>query len=360
MDIALIIGDLGAGGSQRVLSNLANAWTRSGRKVCLITMESVEHDFYPLDPAVQRVSIGGLGNSTHILSAIFANFRRISTIRKAIRETGAPVVVSFLGATNILTILATIGLRLRVVISERNDPKCQSLGRAWDILRFLLYRFADMVTANSHGNIESLTAYVPKRKLAYVPNLLVVPPKDESVSFDRKTIIASGRLSPVKAYDVLLDAFARIAPQNPDWQLVIIGDGPERESLIERTHRLGLMDHVFFKGRVDNPFSYYWAGEIFAHPSRFEGYPNALIEAMACGLAPIVSDASPGPLELVDGKTTGLIAPVNDIEAFADLLLRLIQNPELREQIGIAARERVAEFDPVNALPVWNRVVGLE
>ncbi len=359
-DIVLAIGDMGSGGAQRVLSNLANAWTRAGRNICLITMESADRDFYPLDPGVQRVSIGGLGVSHNPISAIKANLSRLSGLRNAISQTGAPIAVTFLGSTNILVILATIGLGIRVVISERSDPKRQSLGRVWDVLRRVLYRFAHRITANSHGTIETLSAFVPKRKLAYVPNLLVLPTEESTVTFERQTIIASGRLDPLKAYDVLLDAFARIAQEAPDWQLVFLGDGPAKSALCEQAQRLGIADRSVFVGQVDNPFSYYRAADVFAHPSRYEGFPNALIEAMACGLPPIVSDASPGPLELVDAGRTGFVFPVDHSDELAEALFNLIKDASLRQRIGAAAMQRVSEFDPANALPVWDRVIGTD
>ncbi|HPO09948.1 MAG TPA: glycosyltransferase [bacterium] len=229
--VALVISDLGRGGTQRVLTNLANSWSQSGVEVSVITFQTRDRDFFQLHPSVQRIEIGGVSESKNLISAFRSNLNRIRAIREAIRSTGAPIVVGFIGATNILVIVACIGLGIRVVISERNDPKVQSIGRIWDFFRWAFYRFADVVTANSHGAVESLARYVPRRKLAYVPNILVIPPESEPFSFACPTLLAVGCLHRQKAFDILLESFALICGQITDWQLAFVGDGPEKEAL---------------------------------------------------------------------------------------------------------------------------------
>lgn len=358
-DVALVISDLGRGGTQRVLTNLANLWSQSGVEVSVITLQRRDQDFFQLSPSVQRIEIGNVSESKSIFSAVQRNFSRIRAIREAVRSTGAPVVVGFIGATNILTIAACIGLKVRVVISERNDPRAQSIGRIWDFLRWAFYRFADVVTANSHGAVNSLARYVPKRKLAYVPNILVIPPESEPFSFACPTILSVGCFHRQKAFDVLLESFAMICAQITDWQLAFVGDGPEKETLREQVRRLGIDERVQWLGAKEDPFPYYRAAEIFALPSRYEGTPNVLLEAMACGLPVVVSDGSPGPLEWVEDGISGKVVPVENAQALADALLDLIRAPAVRKQLGQAAKSRVAECAPENAVRVWESVVGL-
>ncbi|HOE10291.1 MAG TPA: glycosyltransferase family 4 protein [bacterium] len=358
-DVALVISDLGRGGTQRVLTNLANYWSQSGIEVTVITLQKRDRDFFQLSPSVRRIEIGGVSESKSIFSAVQSNLNQIRAIREAIRSTGAPVVVGFIGATNILVIAACIGLRIRVVISERNDPKVQSIGRIWDFLRWAFYRFADVVTANSHGAVNSLARYVPKRKLAYIPNILVIPPESEPFTFARPTILAVGCLHRQKAFDILLESFAMICAQITDWQLAFVGDGPENEALHKQARSLGIGEQVQWLGAKEDPFPYYRAAEIFALPSRYEGTPNALLEAMACGLPAVVSDGSPGLLEWVEDGISGKVVPVENAQGLANALLDLIRDPALRKQLGQAAKLRVAECTPENAVRVWEDVVGL-
>ncbi|MFB3785614.1 MAG: glycosyltransferase family 4 protein [bacterium] len=359
-DIALIISTLGAGGAQRVLTNLANTWTRQGRRICVITLAGGDRSFYALDPAVRHLVAGGLGESRNLLKAVSANLRRIRGLRRALRESGAPLVVSFVGTTNVLTILACRGMKRRVVISERSDPARESLGKAWNFLRRITYRFADRITANSHGALDTLAHFVPRAKLAYVPNLLTLPETSGKAIPLQNLILAVGSLRPDKGHDILLYALAKVRDEFPEWKLALVGEGPWRAHLENLARRLGIADPVIFYGQREDVFSFYSTARIFVLPSRREGMPNALLEAMCCGLPCVVSDASPGPLEYIVPEQTGLVVPVEDHLALADALRRLMADEALRLQLGQKARERVEEFTPARALPVWEDVLGLK
>ncbi len=358
-EVIFVIGDLKSGGAQRVLTTLANTWAGKNRRICVITLAGPEQDFFTLHPAVHRIVVGGTQVSSNPLTAVLSNLRRILNIRKAIKKAGAPVVVGFVGSTNILVILASIGLKKRVVISERNDPARQSLGRFWDWMRRLTYRFADVVTANTRGALDTLSSFVPKQKLALVPNMLMIPEKGGTSLPKRKSILAVGRLSHQKAYDVVLVAFAKIHLSFPEWRLEIIGEGELKESLEKQAKRLKIATSIIWHGRQNDPFSFYRATEIFVLASRYEGMPNAMLEAMACGMPVVVTNASPGPLEYVTHDKTGLVVPVEDSDALADALLELMHDPELRDRFGRAGKVRVAECDIENVLPVWEKVLNL-
>ncbi len=355
----MVIADLSAGGAQRVFSQLANAWADRGRRVCVITLSSADQDFFPLSSQVQRISIGGQADSPGIVGAIGANFARIRHLRAAIRKTGAPRVLSFVGAMNVLTVLATRGLGRSVIISERNDPARQSLGRLWNFLRKRTYRLADVVTANSAGAIETLANWVPPAKLALVPNPLAPPSSAAAADLPEPAILNIGRLAPQKAQDVLLEAFARTSQKTPDWRLVLIGTGELEGALRRQAERLGIADKVLFEGLTDDPFRYYRAAEIFALPSYFEGTPNTLLEAMSSGLACVVSDASRGPLDYVQHDLSGLVVPAGDAESLAQALTRLALDAGLRRRLGAAAKSRTTGLAIDDVLPVWDAVLKL-
>jgi len=358
-DIAFVISHLGSGGAQRVLVTLANSWVRKRRKVSVITFAERDQDFFALDPAVKRIVIGDAGTSRSLPGRLIQNIRRIIALRKALQKADAKIIMSFIAATNVLVILAAFGLSSRVIISERNDPARQSFGWIWDSLRRLLYRYADLATANSQGAVETMRAYVPGQKLAVVPSPLVVPSRIILREKTRSTILTVGRLTHQKACDVLLEAFARISSHAPDWRLAIVGDGDLAGTLRTQAHELGISDYVDWHGRVRDPFLYYTAADIFVLVSRYEGIPNALLEAMGCGLPVIVSDASPGPLEYVKHGITGLVVPVDNAPALLIALEWLINNPQLRCQLGEAARARVAECKLPTVLVIWEEVLGL-
>lgn len=357
-ELAFIISDLGSGGAQRVLTTLANTWATQKRRICVITLADESRDFFPLHPSIRRFIAGGIRDSRNPLDALRMNFDRIRNLRRCIRQSGAPIVVSFVGTTNILAILASFGLGIRLIVSERNDPARQSLGRTWDWLRRRCYRYADRVTANSRGVLDTLSKFVPVCKLAFVPNPLVIPPEVRNGQARPLTILAVGRLHRQKAYDILLPAFARATAGREEWQLKIVGEGMLRDSLGKLAADLGIEQRIVWLGNADNVFSFYRNADLFVLASRHEGMPNALLEAMACGLPAIVSNASPGPLELVENGINGLVVPVEDVSALANAIQRLMDDSELRQRLGNNAMNRVAECEIGHAIRVWEQTIG--
>jgi glycosyltransferase involved in cell wall biosynthesis len=219
-------------------------------------------------------------------------------------------------------------------------------------MRKITYPWADLVTANTQGALTAMEAFVPRSNLAFLPNPLNFHDEGPTVNFAAPTFITVTRLVPQKALDVLLKAAARAFDSLPNWRLTVVGEGPLRDELKELAEKLGVAPRVDWLGYVDEPMAYLRAAKVFMLTSRFEGSPNALLEAMACGLPPIVSDASPGPLELV-GDQAGLIVPVGDVSATADAMIRLGQDEQLRGRLGTAARERTRMHKLNNAMRVW-------
>lgn len=351
-DVALVIADLGGGGAQRVLTTLANRWAAAGRRVAVITFSHPDSDSFALNNGVTRISLG----ARHSRSPIGANLSRVRALRRALKASSAPTVLAFVGATNVLAVAANIGLGKRLLISERNDPALQSLGRAWDLLRRLAYARAAVVTANSRSAIESLARFVPRQKLVFVPNPLVAPatlPERRRENL----ILNVGRLAPQKAQDVLLAAFALLVRDAPGWRLVILGDGPERPALALRARALGVEQLVDFPGYSD-PWPYYARASVFALPSHFEGTPNALLEAMSMGVPAVVTDASGGPLEVVSNGVSGIVVPPGDPTALAAALKALVSDSSLRERMGEAAVRSVRPATDGSALRIWDDLLG--
>lgn len=364
-DILMVVSHLGAGGTQRVVTTLANSWCECGYRVGIVIRQlEIESAFY-LDPRVERVRLPDKLSSRRLLYLItaFKVVRWALLFRALVKDSGSPVVVSFIRSTNVCAILACLRLRgVRIIVSERNDPERQNLGRSaafWNGLSRLLYRHADVVTANNRGALSAMEAYVPRGKLAFAPNPLPVPTTQTTASFPAPTVLAVGRLVTQKGYDVLLAAFAKVAREAPAWQLHILGAGPLQAELDEQAHQLGVHERVIWAGHVSDPFPCYRSADVFVMSSRYEGTPNALLEAMICGLAVIVTDASPGPLELVEDGVTGLVVPVDNAAALASAVLRLIRDSDLRNRLGAKAQARVNEFQPEQAIAIWSKIVGL-
>jgi len=358
--IALVVAHLGCGGTQRVVSVVANEWAAAGRDVTVVTLTRSPENFFALHPRVRRIIIDQVQGTSTPHTGLFANLHRVFALRRALRSIDAPFLMSFIAPTNVLLVLAAIGLGRRTVISERNNPRQQSFGPVWDGLRRWTYRWADVVTANSREALEALQKYVPDRKLAFLPNPIVLPTDDSTRPHRHPTVLSVGRLSSQKAHDVLIDAFAQLVEEQPSWRLVILGEGPERHTLERKIEELGIKNYVDLAGTVNDPSDAYRSADIFALASRHEGTPNALLEAMAYGLPPIVSNRGAGALELVADGDCGLVVAADDSAALQRALHRLMNEPSARCRLGKAAQARVANECLDRVLPIWDEVLGLQ
>ena len=406
-DVVMVLPDLAAGGSQRVATILLNTWRREGVSATLVTVLNYPPDAHRLAEGIERVRLSDVQGQARLTSArtgskpfvwlarragryaarIFAlagldlralvaraacslvgperylaafhpyAAREIRDLRRCLRETRPRVVISFLGSTNVTAVLAARPLGLPVVISERNDPAIETLDDPWQYLRARCYRWADVVTANSRGVLRTMKVFVPESKLAYVPNPVRAHHGGPDPASRNPVILGVGRLVPQKAFDILLQAFAAGGRRLAGWSVEILGEGPLREELERLAEELGVRHRVVFHGYVDDPHAYYPRAGIFALPSRYEGMPNSLLEAMAAGLPVIVSDASPGPLEEVTDGTHGLVVPVDDAAALTAALTKLAGDAGMRGAMGEACRTRSAEHALEHTLSVWQEVV---
>jgi glycosyltransferase involved in cell wall biosynthesis len=173
-----------------------------------------------------------------------------------------------------------------------------------------------------------------------------------------RLVLAIGRLEPQKGFDVLLRAFSTMSARHPDWRLAILGEGSSRAPLEALARELGIAARVVLPGRTPDPRPFLQSAAIFVLSSRFEGFPNALAEAMASGVAVIATDCPTGPRELVQPDASGLLVPTDDVAGMADALERLAADPGLRHRLGEAAREAVRRYHPETVLREWDRLLA--
>ncbi len=289
---------------------------------------------------------------------------RLHSLKALIEQERPQRLLSMLTRTNILCSLATWDLPIHLVVSERNDPALQRLDPVWSLLRRLCYRRADVVTANTEGVLQSLQAMGRWQRLELLPNPLPISflASEQCLTSELRQpeVLALARLQPQKGLDLLIRAFASLAPlSRKGWRLTLVGEGPEGTALEHLCRELGLDAEVSFEGFRSDTQTYLRRASIFALPSRFEGMPNALLEAMASGLPSVVSDASPGPLEMVRDGVEGLVVPSENVEALACALERMILDPSLRERCGLKARKSLEALDWSVLESGWRSVLAL-
>lgn len=362
MHITLVISTFAAGGAERVMSNMANYWVEQGEDITLITLSSQSHDWYKLDPRIKRVGLGLLSTSTHIGQAIRHNVRRVIWLRQALRRAHPDMVISFLDTTNVLTLMASWGLGIPVIVSERNDPHQRSIGLAWNGLRSVLYRHADAVVVQTRA-VRDWALRLQGIKAIYVIPNPVSPIRNECEQASSRhgsshTIVAMGRLVRQKGFDLLIEAFGRCAAKHSDWSLVILGEGPERASLQTFTANLGIASRVSLAGQFQEPATILKGAGLFVLSSRYEGFPNALLEAMACKLAVISTDCPSGPRDIIRDGVDGVLVPSNDVEALAIAMDRLMVDLPERQRLGTRAAEIIERFSIEKIMKMWDELVS--
>ncbi len=359
MKITLVIYAMGLGGAQRVMSIVANYWATHGWEVTLITLaDRSRPSFYQLDPQIKLVQLGIIGDAPNFWTILLTAWQRIQILRSAIVASQPDVVISFLNTGNVLTLIATRNLNIPVIVSEHSHPNFADVNRYWQVLMKWTYRYADLVTLLTESALEFYPIERGYRSIV-MPNpiLTPVPDLDTSKLFASPTLIAIGRLQPVKGFDLSISAFAKLRNKYPDWHLTILGEGPIRDELEDLCNQLQLTERVHFLGQVKNVNAYLRQADIFVLSSRFEGFPMALCEAMACGVPVIATDCLSGPREIITDGVNGILVPMEDVDALADGMDALMSDSTKRQQLGLAAPQILERFGLEQVMNRWKDAI---
>jgi glycosyltransferase involved in cell wall biosynthesis len=338
MKLMLFISDLRPGGAERVMATLANAFAEAGHEVVLTSIGRADGDFYEIDPRVARIGLGMKRSSKGPLEALYRNARRIAAIRAAVRRTSPDAIVAFTCRVNVSVLLATIGLRTPVVVSERIDPAKTEDGALWRAMRPATYRWAAAIVAQT----ERERRWFRRRGMAasIIPNPLRADALESALpdaSRRERIVMAMGRHVRQKGFDLLIDAFASFSKSRSGWRLEIFGEGPEGESLARQAEEAGVGALVSFPGVTKDPLAAMRRCSIFVLSSRFEGFPNVLVEAMSQGAACAAFDCPNGPREILRDGVDGRLVALEDIAGLAAALEQLAVDEGLRAALGSEA-----------------------
>ncbi len=359
MKVTLVIYGLSGGGAERVMSIVANYWVELGWDVTLIMLVApTKPSFYKLDPRIKVKPLDIAKNSTSPIDAIGNVWQRVKILRQEIIADRPDVVISFMSAVNVYAILACWGLNIPTIVSEHIYPGAATENKIWQYIMKVTYRYADLVTVLTQNALPFYPAARGYRTIV-MPNPVVTPsPAVEMTQLvTAPNSIAIGRLHPQKGFDLLLRAFARLKTKHPDWQMIILGEGPMRAELEALRAELELTDRVHLPGLVANVTEYLYQADLFVMPSRFEGFPMALCEAMACGLPVLAADCLSGPRDIIEDGVNGVLVATEDVDALAAGLDALMSDPAKRQQLAQAAPQILDRFGVDRVMGIWQEAI---
>lgn len=331
--IAFIIPSLQQGGLENAVSVLVNHITKSSKlKISIICFYN-NSVFYTIDEKVD-IYIPTFRRKGY--STIRYYFKTYRFIIQKLKQINPDIVVSYGDYVNSISILAAKNCDFPIFVSDRSSPGKSFL---WLVtkMRSFTYPKANGIIAQTLRAKKQKESMIGKDfPIKVIPN--PVRPIQVFEETKRNTILCVARHYHVKGIDRLLEAFAKV--DNPDWTLEIAGsNGPETEKLINQVKVLGIANRVVFLGARKDIDSIYSYSSIFVLPSRSEGLPNALIEAMAHGLPCISFDINAGPSDVIEHGVNGILVEDGDIDELANKVKELIDDKEKRDALGKKAME---------------------
>ncbi|WP_428075306.1 glycosyltransferase family 4 protein [Candidatus Avelusimicrobium luingense] len=352
MRITCVIGNLGGGGAERMMTYLCGGLAVRGHQITLLTLDDTVPDFYTLPASVTRARV-------HLPSfraaGIFGGMARLFKLTRALKETRPQVVISFM---TISVLASCLLLHVPYIYADHLDVRHLTYSRKWEILRNFLLRFAHSVTVLSRRDLQFLQENHPGWRAQVVYNPALVPSKTEYArpAFMKpgcNYVLAVGRLTSQKGFDRLLPAWK--TARKDGWRLAIIGGGEDEQKLKAQADKLGIATSVDFVPPQKEVFSAYVHAQILAMSSRAEGFPLVLLEAMALGV-PAVSFNCTGPDVIIRHDMDGILVPQDDVSAFSAALTDLMQDEQKRRAFGERAREVTQRFSLENYLDDYERL----
>jgi len=364
MKLLIYISSLASGGAERATTSLANYWADKGWEITILTLAPSSKDFYRLNSNVRRMALNLHGDSPNLLIAIYENTRRIFLLRKILHQLQPDVAISMMDSSNIQLALASSFMPSIVAIgSERCHPPHLQLKPIWSFMRRYLYRNLDAVVALTRETCDWLSQYTNARHIVLIPNMINYPLQSNLPlipvpikSGASKLVLAVGRLSHQKGFSGLIEAFSHLSTEFPEWSLVILGEGPERDALLEQAVEARLGDRISLPGQAGNVGEWYEAADIYVMSSNYEGFPNALLEAMAYGLPAISMDCETGPRDIIHHEVNGLLVPLGDMTTLSQSLYRLMNDESLRRRYAKYAVEVRDRFSQEKVVALWEKL----
>ncbi len=355
--IAFYIGSLAKGGAERVITNLAEFYCQNGYKVYMVT-KMLEENEYSISQEITRI-IADITPDEETNSRAKNLYLRIHKLRKIWKDIKPNAIVSFIGKNNLMSIASSRGMRIPVYVSVRSAPQREIGMGLSKYLTFFLFSMAKGIILQTTEAKNFFPSFLHK-KIMILPNS--VNPKFIKPLYqgEREPVIVSvGRLDDNKNQQILIEAFDILKDEFPDWRLEFYGDGENYNKLSEMIDAKNLTQRIKLMGSRPDIDIQIQKASIFVLTSKVEGMPNALIEAMALGLAVISTDCPcGGPADLIQNKVNGILVPVDDLDALCSSLREVLSNESYRKELSVKAHNIIDTMNPDKVNQLWMECIS--
>lgn len=346
-----------AGGVERQSISLANEMVKRGHEIAFITWDqSGAKAFYDMNEKVKWFQVGE--NDPTIKASLLSKIKRAKKVRKIVKDFNAETILAFQQGMFLSMRLYLFGLGIPVIAAERESPFRYDFIKEGKIKNFIFqtFRLAKKITVQCKSYVREYPDYL-KNKIVVIPNP-VFPAKNKSnprgTDKKKKQILCVARLSFAKNQQALIEAFSLLSNKFPDWDLILAGEGEARTDIEELIKQKKLQNRIKLLGAVKDVSILYQESQIFCIPSRWEGFPNVLGEALAHGLPCVGYRNCGGVNDLIDHNKNGILADGNgDIETLSSALETLMEDEKLRIKMGENAIVSIAKFKPSEIYDLW-------
>lgn len=355
MKIAFIIPSLLPGGAERVIVTLANKFSLNSSVILIVLFKT--EVFYSINQNVKVIFLHNeIKKSTSKLNAIIYNIQNIISIYNILKNENINTSISFTTTMNIYNILTTKFLKIKCIISERNNPIVTQLNLFLLTFRRLLYPFCDNLVVQSKFSKDYFKKILNSDKIKIIHNPInedLLKYKNEYLQREN-ILLTVGRLEANKNHKLLLNAFSKI---KNDWKLILVGDGKLKDDLIKLSVDLKINDRVEFIGHSKEIYKFLNISSLFVFTSNSEGFPNVLLEAVAFNLPTISTNCNSGPSDLIIDNFNGFLTPVNSEKELIESLNLLMSDASLRHKFSINSKEIIKKFKIEVIYNEWKKLI---
>jgi glycosyltransferase involved in cell wall biosynthesis len=352
MKIMFVIHSLGhMGGAEKVLVMLANYLSEHRHDISILTMDNkkIIFNLHTKISIYQNVNKDEK-KSQHFLK-LPLSINQVIHMKTIMFSKKPDIVISFISGMNILATISAKLSNIPILLSEHSSYHRGVKNKFWKFLRRVVYPLANGVVILTE---EDKDKYHYVKNLNIIPNPLVLSSNYKKIK-RKKIILGVGRLHPVKGFDMLIRAYAKLDLK--DWKLVIAGEGEERKNLEVLIDTLNMTDNIELPGLVQDMEPYYRESSIYVLSSRSEGFPGGLCESMGYGCACIAFDCPTGPKEIITDGVDGILVEANNIDKLSEEINKLVMSADQRGFLGRNAKKIIDKLDISAVVNMWEKVI---